>query len=116
MILFQISYAREDVRIDPFSNILGQRADRIEDAEDHDSYVGEDGQPHVCNSEGAENKAEEFYADREPYIFVDDTDAFTGDADRLGNFSGIIIHEDDICGFDRGIGTKRSHCNSDVSS
>ena len=66
------------------SDVLhSQRADGIEDGEDHDADVGEDGQPHIRDAARAEDQTGCLDDQREHDVLVHDTDALAGDADGL---------------------------------
>lgn len=80
-----------------------ERADCVQNGKDHDAHIGEDGEPHIGQTDCAEEEAEKLDADGEDDILVHDAHAFPGNPDGLGNFQGIIVHEDHIGGFDGSI-------------
>ena len=80
---------------------LHQSPDGIEHAEYHDAHVSKDREPHVGDSDRPQKEADGFHSDSESYIFMDDPDAFAGDAYSLGDPERVIIHQDDIRRLDR---------------
>ena len=58
----------------------------VEYGQNHDTYIGEDGKPHVCDSQCPQKQAEEFDADGKPCVLVDDGKAFPGNFNGLCNF------------------------------
>lgn len=89
---------------------------RVQDAEDGDAYIGKDGGPHVGEANGTEYEDEGFYEESEHDVLGGDADGFSGNADYHRDSQKIIVHDDDIGGFDCGIGSHGSHRNAYISA
>ena len=88
MVLYGVFYLNQ--------NKSDQGTDGVEDAEDHNSYVSENSQPHIGNTQRPEEEAGQLDADGKPDIFIDDPDALAGKADRAGNLHRVIVHENHV--------------------
>ena len=54
--------------------------------------------------------------EREHDVLLDDADALTGNFDGLCNLHRIIVHEDNVCGFDGGIAAHGAHGDADIGT
>lgn len=57
----------------------------VQNGQNHDTDVGENGHPHVGDTKCAENQASNFDADGKPNIFFDDCQTLARDLDAFGN-------------------------------
>ena len=64
---------------------LAQRAHRIKNRQNGDANVGEDGEPHVGEAEGGEQKDADLDEDGDEYVLLSDEDGATGDTDGRSN-------------------------------
>ena len=64
---------------------LAQRAHGVEDGEDGDADVGEDGEAHGGDAENGEDEHGEFDADCKPHVFAGDAERAAGAADGEGH-------------------------------
>ena len=83
-------------------------ADGIENAEYHNAHIRKNGQPHVGDAQSAQQQADEFDADGEENILIDDPQALPGDPDGLADLAGIVVHQDHIRGLYGSIGSQSS--------
>ena len=60
-----------------------QGPDGVEDTQDHDADISEDGQPHVGDAQCPQEEAGELHADGEPDDLNDGADALAGDGGGL---------------------------------
>ena len=91
-----------------------QRPDGVEDGQDHDAHVGEDGGPHVGLADGDQQQAGQLDANGEDNVLVDDPQALPGDLHGLGDLHGVVVHEHHIGGLNGGVGAHGTHGNADV--
>ena len=91
-----------------------QRAHGVEDGEDGDAHVGEDGHPEGGEAEGGEQEDEHLDADGEEHVLAGDGEGAAGDADGLGDLRGLVVHQDDVGGLDGGVGAEGAHRDAEV--
>ena len=91
-----------------------QDAHRVEDGDDGNTDVGKDGCPHIRDAERTENEDKPFDAEGKNDVLIHDGKRSFGDTDRGGDLLGIVIHENDIGGFDRRIRSDGTHRNADI--
>ena len=87
--------------------VYTQRADGVEDREHHHADICKDGRPHVGRAKGNERKAGKLHHEGKDDVLIDNADALAGDFDGLCDLQRLVIHEDDVGGFD---GRIRAHC------
>ena len=91
-------------------------SDSIENSKYHHSYVCEDSNPHIGDTQRTQDQADGFDCQRKYDVLVDDTQTFPGNPHCQGNLGGIVIHQDHVCRFNGCIRTKCSHGDTDVST
>ena len=93
-----------------------QSADGVENRDNHDTDIRKDGCPHVRKTERGERETAELDDEREHDVLLDDADALTGNFDGLCNLHRVIVHEDNVCGFDGGIAAHGAHGDADIGT
>ena len=92
-----------------------QASDGIENSQYHHSYICEDSNPHIGDTQRTQDQADGLDCQRKYDVLVDDTQTFAGNPHSQGNLGRIVIHQDHVCSFNGCIRTKCSHGDTDVS-
>ena len=91
-----------------------QHAHGVHDRDDGNADIGKDCRPHTDDTECAEDQDETFDTEGEYDILIDDGERVFGDTDGGCDLFRVVIHEDDIGGFDRRIRADRAHRDADI--
>ena len=102
-------------------DVLGpieEEGHRVEDAQGHDAGVGESPQDHgVASSvaEGDQDHDQDLDEDGEADAENDVEHRPPGKPPSFGDLPEVVVHDDDVAGFDGGIASESSHADSDVA-
>ena len=88
----------------------------VEDGQHHDADVGEDGGPHACQTQSAEDQAGELDGQREDDVLVDDAEGAAGDAHGQRDLGRVVVHQDDVRGLNGGVRAQRTHGDAEVGA
>ena len=91
-----------------------ERAHRVQDRDHGHADVGEHRRPHTGVAGRAEDQHDRFDAEREDDILVHDAHRPACDPDGERDLFEIVIHQNDIRGFNGGIRAHRAHGDADI--
>ena len=78
-------------------------AGRIQDSEDHDADIGEDGRPHIGDTQSTQQQAGRLDGQSKDDVLVDDALGAAGNAHGEGDLGRVVIHQDDVGGLNGGV-------------
>ena len=80
-------------------------ADRIgiEDGEDGDAHVGEDGEPHGGDAECRQDEYGHLHTDGEDHVLTGNTQGTACNTDSKGDLRGFVVHQHHVGSLDGGI-------------
>ena len=67
----------------------------VQNSEDHDADIGEDGRPHVGDTQSTQQQAGRLDGQSKDDVLVDDALGAAGNAHGEGDLGRVVIHQDD---------------------
>ena len=89
-------------------------AGRIQDSEDHDTDIGEDGRPHVGDTQSTQQQAGCLDGQSKDDVLVDDALGAAGNAHGEGDLGRVVIHQDDVGGLNGGVRAQSTHGDAHI--
>lgn len=100
----------------PVSVRFMENTESAEDGEESDAGVSEDSEPHIGKTKEASNENDNFNSDSKDKVLVNNVFCKISKREKVGEFGEIIIHDDDVGGFNGGFGASCSHGNTDIGA